>query len=577
MPQDDPKFTGGAGRRAIGHMGERWRTSVTRRLSERGDVPDSFAFKPASMTLGSAELAAAKLRGQFTLNGTTIRIERGDPWRTDPPSTGWAEALHGFQWMADFRASDGDAARKAARRVTDAWLHRHGKAGGLPWRPAITGDRVVAWCMSADLLTENAEPVYRSDFFRSLATQARYLDRTAAGEALPVERLRASLGVAYAGLCLPGYDEMRERGVALVVKAATAATLSDGGPSSRNPSDLLTLLHGLVQLREDIEKAGEGVLSAKLTPLIEKSTPILRMLRAGDGGLALFNGARADDAARINLVLVESGDTKPAPEQATASGYLRLNAGTTNALIDAGAAAEGVYARSSHAAPLALNVSSNGQRMIVNCGSAVHLATDWHSPCRASAAHSALTVAERSPCDFEGKPNAPFRKIIRCARILEQRCERDDTGIWALAAHDGYTARYGLIHYRRLFLDSSGADFRGEDTLTLAKGGARTLEKSRAARKSPDGPHFAIRFHLHPDVRVSIADNKALIALRNGEQWQMMQSGGKIGIEDSVYIPGLSAPVPCKQIVIESALRDTEGQVRWALKRLATANSNHES
>ncbi len=568
-PKNDPRHAGGAVRRIVSRLGDGWKAQVTRRVAARGAVPDSFSFKPDSLSVGSPDVAAALLRGQFALAGSSARIERGDPWKTDPPSAAWAEALHGFGWLEHFRASDGDAARKAARRVTDAWLGQHAKAGGLAWRPAVTGDRAVAWCRSADLLVENAEPVYRSDLFRSLAAQARYLRKTAASERLPLDRLRASLGMAYVGLCVSGEGELLSPGVKNVITAAKVCLADDGGPVSRNPSDLLKVMQALVQLREDVKDSGEGALAGTLTPLIERGIPVLRMLRAGAGGLALFHGGREEDEERVNLVLVESGDTRPPPERIANSGYLRLSAGGIAAIIDAGAPPEGAHARVGHAAPLAMSFSSGGQRIIVNVGSGAHLGPEWEGPCRASAAHSTLTVAERSPCEFDGRVGMPYRRLGRCARIVDSQSQRDESGIWALAAHDGYAARHGLIHYRRLFLDADGVDFRGEDTLTLAKNGAQTLERSRAKRKSPDGPHFAIRFHLHPDVTVSIGDQKAQITLPNGETWQMMQLGGKMQVEDSVYIPAAAAPLPTKQIVIESSLRDTEGQVRWALKRLS--------
>lgn len=567
-PKDDPRHAGGVPRRAVSRMRDGWKTGVIRRISGRGAVPDSFSFRPRSLTVGSADAAAAMARGQFSLAGASARVERGDPWRIDPPSVAWAEALHGFGWLEHFRAADGETARAAVRKMTDGWLNRHGASGGLPWRPPVAGDRAVAWCLNARMLTENAEMVYRTDLFRSLATHGRYLRRTAAGEALPTDRLRAALGAAYVSLCVEGESASLKSCLDTVLAATKACLARDGGPRSRNPSDLLAVLHGLVQLREDLKAAGEGALAGLLTPPVERAAPMLRMMRLGGSGLAMFHGGREEDDARVNLVLVESGDTRAAPDEAPDTGYLRLSAGGIAAVLDVGAPADGPHARRSHAAPLALSFASGAQRIIVNCGSGVHLGTDWEGPCRASAAHSTLTVAERSPCEFQDRPGARFRRIGQCARIIDCQSQRDESGIWTLAAHDGYAARHGLVHYRRLFLDADGIDLRGEDTLTLARGGGRTLERSRARRKSPDGPLFAIRFHLHPDVAVAIEGGKARLTLANGETWQMMQAGGRLSVEDSVYIPGPVSPVASRQIVIESSLRDTEGQVRWALKRM---------
>jgi len=555
-------------RRAVSRMRDGWKAGIVRRATARGAVPDSFSFRPVSLTVGSPDTAAALARGQFSFAGASARVERGDPWRIDAPSAAWAEALHGFGWLEHFRAADGETSRAAVRKMTDGWLNRHAKSGGIAWRPPVAGDRAVAWCMNARLLTENAEMVYRTDFFRSLAAHGRYLRKTAATETHPVDRLRAALGIVYVGLCVDGESAALKPGLDAVLSATKACLARDGGPRSRNPSDLLTVLHALVQLREDLKAAGEGALAGALTPHIERAAPILRMLRLGTSGLAMFHGGRKEDEARINLVLVEAGTTRPAPESAPDTGYLRLSAGGIAAVLDVGSPADGPHARRAHAAPLALSFASGGQPIIVNCGSGVHLGTEWEGPCRASAAHSTLTVAERSPCEFRDGPGARYRRLGQCARIVDCQSQHDDSGIWALAAHDGYAARHGLVHYRRLFLDADGIDLRGEDTLTLAKGGARTLERSRAKRKSPDGPGFAIRFHLHPDIAVTVEQGKARLTLANGETWQMMQSGGKLAIEDSVYIPGPVAPIACRQIVIESALRDTEGQVRWALKRM---------
>ena len=568
MPQDDPRTAGGTSRRLASGLREAWRSTVTRPMARRGPVPDSFVQQPTGLGIGSSERAAEMLRGQFTMAGASARAERGDPWRVDPPSTGWAEAMHGFGWLRDFRAVDGETARKAARKLTDAWLHRYAKSGALAWQPGITGDRVTAWCLAGQMLTENAEPVYRSDFFRSLAGQARYLMATAGDEERPLDRLRAGMGATYAALSVQGGAADLPKSYDIVLAALKAGLRADGGPASRNPSDLFRMLRMAVQLRGDMERSGEGALAAKLTTQIERMTPVLRLLRAGDGTLSLFNGGKAESAEEIDRVLVDSRDSSPAAEAALESGFLRLSEDTTHVVMDAGDVPGGPFARTGHAAPLSLELSSGRKRIIVNCGSAQHLGAEWETPCRASAAHSTLTIAERSPCEFEGKGGTRFRRIVSGAKVIDRRRDTDSSGIWALAAHDGYAARYGLVHYRRLFLSAEGVDFRGEDTLTLTKSGARILEKARAARKSPDGPNFAIRFHLHPEVAARVVEGRVEIILNNGEEWQMLQSGGVLSLEDSIYIPGLASPAPGKQIVIEAALRDTEGQVRWAFKRL---------
>lgn len=568
MPRNDPRqdlsFPSrlGAGARDL------WRGTVTRRMASKGAVPDALVYRPVALEVGTQETADVMLRGTFSFDGTTVKIDRGDPWRVPPPDSQWATTLHGFDWLRHFRAGDGPASRTAARRFVDGWLHRHAKGAGFPWRPAIVGRRITSWVMSATLLMENAEPLYRSEFLKSLATQGRFLAKTAHTERTPEDRMSAGMGLAYAGLCLPDQRPLLTEGLKVFARAAAQVTLPDGGPASRNPSDLLARLEMMLQLKTDLDNAGESGMDAGFAPMVAEAAPILRMLRHGDGGLGLFHGGREEGAERVNRVLVESGDTSPPPGMSPQSGYMRLGAGRTAVLMDVGSTPAGREARRVHAGPLAVEVSIGRRRLITNCGSGVHLDAAWEIGCRSSVAHSTLTLADHPPGRFAGSATAKLRRLIAGPRALECEREDDEEGVWALAAHDGYAAKYGLIHYRRLFLSPDGHDLRGEDTLTLVKGGKKTLERARAKRKSPDGPHFDLRFHLHPDVEADLTDKGVDLTLPSGEVWRMMQSGGEVEIEESVYLPRAAGPRATKQIVVHGVMEDEGGRLRWALRRL---------
>lgn len=547
-----------------------WQGQITRRLAMSGNVPDSLAYRPTALDVGTADEAEAMLRGQFLFQGATVKVERGDPWRVAAPNAQWTAELHGFEWLKHFRAGDGPASRTAARRYVDGWLHRHGKSGGFAWRPAITGTRVTSWALSATLLMENAEPLYRSEFLKSLGVQGRYLSKTAATEADPMQRMRAAMGVIYTGLCIPDHRPLLGEGLKTFLKAAAAASLPDGGPASHNPSDLLERIQRLAQVKADLEAAGEAGVAGRLSAMIAQATPILRMLRHGDGRLGLFHGGREHSAEAVNRVLVDSKEAGAPPGDAPDTGYMRLTAGRMHVLLDAGSTPTGRHVRTAHAAPLALEVSVGRRRIITNCGSAVHLDPEWETGCRSSSAHSTLTLADRSPVKFAGSSRSPRRRLTNGAQVFEREREADEDGVWALAAHDGYAAQYGLLHYRRLFLSPDGADMRGEDTLSLIKGGLKALKSARAKRKSPQGPDFAVRFHLHPDVEVESTAKSVLLILASGERWRMLQSGGALAVEDSIYIPRAGNPRQTKQIVVHGSLEDDGGQVRWALKRLDT-------
>ena len=78
-------------------------------------------------------------------------------------------------------------------------------------------------------------------------------------------------------------------------------------------------------------------------------------------------------------------------------------------------------------------------------------------------------------------------------------------------SHNGYAIRHGIVHRRRIYVNASGLDIRGEDTL------------------DGKGDHkFTIRFHLHPAVKASLVQGGASVLLRlpNKTGWRMRCAGG---------------------------------------------------
>ena len=87
---------------------------------------------------------------------------------------------------------------------------------------------------------------------------------------------------------------------------------------------------------------------------------------------------------------------------------------------------------------------------------------------------------------------------------------------------------------------------------------------------------FAIRFHLHPDVKASLARDgmSVLLVLGNGDGWRFRTDGGPIRIERSVYLATGGTPKRTSQIVVQGeaepfgAGERPPNRVRWAFQRL---------
>ena len=107
-----------------------------------------------------------------------------------------------------------------------------------------------------------------------------------------------------------------------------------------------------------------------------------------------------------------------------------------------------------------------------------------------------------------------------------------------------------MIHRRRLYLAANGGDLRGEDSLAGA-----------GQRK------FAVRFHLHPTVTASLAQDgeSVLLRLGDGGGWRFRASGGATGLQESVYLGLEGETRRTNQIVVSGAALNGEALVKWAI------------
>jgi uncharacterized heparinase superfamily protein len=136
--------------------------------------------------------------------------------------------------------------------------------------------------------------------------------------------------------------------------------------------------------------------------------------------------------------------------------------------------------------------------------------------------------------------------------IVTSRREETNGQIWLDLSHNGYEEGFGLIHRRRLYLSANGEDFMGEDHL-VGKG----------------GNSFALRFHLHPGVQVSITQNgqAALLKLAKGSFWRMRVQGGDLALAESAAIGAGGKVRRTQQLVILGAIESDRTEVKWLIQR----------
>ena len=314
---------------------------------------------------GNIRFGESLLMGDFTLsdrlfsaNDFLITLEK--PQTIYPPM---AYYMQSFIFLHDLNMISGNAGRKRARQLIEHWIrHNHSWAhiswNTPAWKPGVVGLRLSAWLSLYDFYASTADDDFKRLLMTSFDKQLRYLKRHWREETDPIERFWALKGVIMGELLFPDRRGYADRLHALVQSLLTLIQdqlLPDGGHVSRSPMlhwrflrDLIDIRNALpvmdsklkVHLEEDnastqksAPKSQSMIDRETLQHYIQKMTPLLRLLRHGDGMLAHFDGELSHlarglclevTAEAIDSVLTQTdAETTRPPQRAPDSGYER--------------------------------------------------------------------------------------------------------------------------------------------------------------------------------------------------------------------------------------------------------------
>ena len=415
----------------------------------------------------------------------------------------------------------------------------------------------------------NSDLLWRSKFFVTLRNQSRVLARTLplAPEGMP--RLEAAVGLVIAGLALN--DDMSvAQGLTRLDGELARQFLPDGGHVGRSPEMLARSFQLLAMLTQGLEITGH-VVPDSLRGALDRMALALRFFRMGDGGLSVVNGGGESDPRLVTSLLERSDIQGPPYGHSPHSGYQRLAAGRAIVVFDVGPPPPGPFSIEAHAGCLAFEFSSGNQRVVVNCGSArpdMERATEnWATALRRTAAHSTLTLADTSsavvlPAGFLRDTLGP--QLFDGPQYVETAREELAEGTLATGKQDGYLVRFGIAHERRVVLSTKGHTLTGVDCLS-------PLPSRRGrGRRQPPVLNFAIRFHIHPDIRLSLAQNggSVILKLPSGEGWRFRCGGGNLAIEESIYL-GSGRVRRTEQLVVTGTVRDDVVECAWVFENMA--------
>jgi len=527
----------------------RWRIRVP--------IPERLLIAPQDLRTGDPTIATEIYGGIFSFAGKAVASEGHSPFEISPPSREWAEALLGFSWLRHLRSAGLALSKKNARALIADWIAQHGGSHPVSWEPEITARRVISWLTHSPLILQDADHAFYRSFLRSLSRQVRFLRRIYPVTEDGYPRLLVSVALTFAGLCIAGEQRLLQQSAKRMIHELRRQILADGGHISRNPGALIEILIDLLPLRQTFD-ARNVPPPAILSTAIERTIPMLRFFRMGDGAIAQFNGMGATPTDLLAAVLAYD-DARGAPLfDAHQSGYQRLESGGSVVVADTGAAPPASVSYDAHAGCLSFEFSVKRNRIVVNCGVPAQNRQGWSEAARATAAHSTVTWHDTSSCRFKQTRQGAVLVADGPQDVQVARAGREDAVI-VRASHDGYTRTFGIVHQRSWRLSPDGDRLDGEDIFSAPSG--RELPRG----KDDD---YVIRFHLHPSVKASrVNDGRTVLLILPGrESWLFTAPNMHVELEESVFLSASEGPRRTSQILIADNAR-TISRVIWTFAR----------
>ena len=128
---------------------------------------------------------------------------------------------------------------------------------------------------------------------------------------------------------------------------------------------------------------------------------------------------------------------------------------------------------------------------------------------------------------------------------------------WKISAsHDGYQKKYGTIHRREIEYFSDLNKLIGKDIILK--------------RKNFKSCNFEIRFHLHPETKVTkIQDESAVLIELENSGWKFSCKNHKIDIETGLFFGKKNSFVENQNIFISGLTQKDDQTILWEINKIS--------
>lgn len=531
-------------------------SSLKSSLLGRFATPKTYAgqikLTPPLLWKGDAGQGRWVCANSFHVNGH--HIETCDtPWDDSTLMTHvfWGPYAKQFHFLSDLRAVGGHQARLKARQLAKSWIASKESKKRIK-DPVDVAIRAVNWLTHFDFFGETASDdditLMTSEIIKDLLFLQKYPKR----HIDPLRIIHVAQAFIYGATCVSTYPHLLRDGMALLHSSLQEQILSDGGHISRSPQILFDWTKTCLELKQHLAQLPQH-FSEPLVTKLDRMTEALNVLLLNNTTLPAFSGGPLYNKTTLSDIatLISPQKRRKAPLTLSQSHFYKLKQGRTEVIMDGGVPIHSKYSAYAHAGPGAFELIYGKDKIITNCGTHA-VDPNWQKFLKATAAHSTLTLNDRNA--FEILPDGTIGQSPRqmpCHRTILQ-----DGSALIEISHEGYASSYDTCHTRQIRCSADGKTIYGFDMLT-----------SDTIRTAP--LEYCIRFHLHPTIKESFAQNREHLYLRlpNGKGARFTCENAKIMIDDSIVMTN-SSPRKTKQIVLEGRYSGGVEKTAWIIEFL---------
>ena len=112
------------------------------------------------------------------------------------------ENLHSFIWLNLIdRKNEGNI----IQNIINVWVHKNSKYKNIIWDNIITSKRIISWILNADLILNNTNNSFKSDFFNSIIMQANHIKKNIKFENNYSKKIELITAILLTGLVFKEY------------------------------------------------------------------------------------------------------------------------------------------------------------------------------------------------------------------------------------------------------------------------------------------------------------------------------------------------------------------------------------